>query len=439
MTDRPIDKDFGPEPEGPEELSAEAAAEPFGPPPVKGLTIPPNRLAGSDNCLNCGTGMQGPFCHYCGQPDKHFMRFFPVLVRDLITDLLDLDSRFFRTMKALLLQPGKLTRDFIDGQRFRYTPPLRLYIFSSIAFFFLAALLASSAVTVTSEDTVVQDAVETLRDGSATEEELREAREALDDIRPGLGDQVGDALARASEENAEDAEVAESAAEAASSAAEETATGDEDADNAGIYFKDDGNVVITGLEDDDDEININGEPWDPVTNPVIIPLVPQWVNDWVNDEIGESPQKGKEIEQNPNLIIDKMFDVLPATMFVLLPLSALILKFWYLFSGRYYIEHLILALHNHSFLFVVFLCTMLLDAYAGWREPGEQGWITDIVFWVTLVLYLWIPVYFLLSLKRVYQQGWFLTGAKYVVVGLSYIVLLTTAAAVAALTSFVLL
>ena len=45
--------------------------------PDPALTIKPNRLAGSDHCLNCGTELEGPFCHYCGQPDKRFQRVLP--------------------------------------------------------------------------------------------------------------------------------------------------------------------------------------------------------------------------------------------------------------------------------------------------------------------------------------------------------------------------
>ncbi|MGK2924072.1 MAG: DUF3667 domain-containing protein, partial [Lysobacterales bacterium] len=103
------------------------------PAPDRTLTLKAKRLAGNVRCLNCGTPLQGPFCHYCGQPDKNFLRFFPVLLRELLEDFLDFDSRFMRTMKPLLFKPGKLTRDYLDGHRFRYTPPLRLYIFSSIA------------------------------------------------------------------------------------------------------------------------------------------------------------------------------------------------------------------------------------------------------------------------------------------------------------------
>ena len=74
------------------------------------------------------------------------MRFFPALLREFLSDFLELDSRFVRTMKPLLFQPGRLTRDFLEGRRFRYTPPMRLYLFSSIAFFILAASLSVNAI-----------------------------------------------------------------------------------------------------------------------------------------------------------------------------------------------------------------------------------------------------------------------------------------------------
>ena len=92
-----------------------------------------------------------------------------------------------------------------------------------------------------------------------------------------------------------------------------------------------------------------------------IKWLPDWLNDRINDEIEGSPQKAEQINENPNLIIDKVFDILPATMFVLLPVVALIFKFWYLFAKRYYIEHLIFSLHNHAFLFVSLTLILLVN------------------------------------------------------------------------------
>ncbi len=354
------------------------------------LTIASNRLAGSANCMNCGTDLQGPFCHFCGQPDKNFLRFFPVLMRELLEDFLDFDSRFMRTLKPLLFRPGKLTRDYLDGKRFRYVPPLRLYIFSSIAFFFLAAILAGQSIQINTE-TTDDGEISSIQINTDEMEQLDEALEQLD---PDL------------------------AAEVKSGIEEEKQ--DED-------------------DHDHDHLQFNDKPWDRETNPLIIPFLPERINDWINDEIEESPQKGREIEANPNLITDKIFELLPATMFVLLPIVALLLKLWYLFAKKYYIEHLIFALHNHSFIFVVLLIIMLVSTYAGWRDPGELGGWTTAANAITAAFSVWVPVYMLVSLKRVYQQGWLLTVLKFSCIGISYVTLLLLATTFVALTSFVLL
>jgi hypothetical protein len=357
------------------------------------LTIPPRRLAGSAQCLNCGTTLQGPFCHYCGQPDRNFLRFFPVLLRELMEDFLDFDSRFMRTIKPLLFKPGKLTRDYLDGRRFRYTPPLRLYIFSSIACFFLVAILAGDAIVIDGGGDEADMVVTGIQLDGRDDQKVREALDRLD---PETARKVEDAIQQAQE-----------------------AGTDEGAN--------------------DDSINLNGEPWDRETNPFIIEWLPRWVNDWINDEIEQSPAKGREIEENPNLIKENVFDVLPAAMFVLLPIVALLLKFWYLFAKKYYIEHLIFALHTHSFLFMALLISLLLGWLAEWAEPAGSGRITATINWTLTAVAVWVPVYFLVSLKRVYQQGWGMTVAKYCLVGISYLVLLGLTTGFVALLSFVLL
>lgn len=366
-------------------------------PSNKGLTIDRKRLAGSINCLNCGTELQGPFCHYCGQPDKNLVRFFPALLRDMLEDFADFDSRFVRTLKPLLLKPGKLTRDYLDGRRFRYVPPLRLYIFSSLLLFFLLAMFATSALEFQVEpDGENGDVRVQLSDSDR--EELDQALQELDQVRPGLADEVSAQIEKAQQEP-------------------------------------------TALDAMPEEVAFdwNGKPWHPETNPVDFALMPAWATRLLNREIADSPKKGKAIERNPNLIMEKVLDVLPATMFVLLPLVALLLKFWYLFARRYYVEHLIFALHNHAFIFVIFIVLLLMSTLAEWREPSGSGTLTRTFEWVQLLLLLWIPTYMLISLKRVYQQGWWLTLAKYFAISISYLVILGLATAAVAVTAFILL
>jgi hypothetical protein len=360
-------------------------------------TIKPSRLRGSPSCLNCGTPLQGPFCHYCGQPDRNFLRFFPALLRELASDFLDFDSRFMRTMKPLLFHPGRLTRDFLAGRRYRYTPPLRLYLFASIVFFLFAALISNNVVEINKPQDGQPD--EAAGAGSRmSEEELAELDKALEVLPADLREQVR-----------------MHASESAPKAPEED-----------LGFQ------VNNLQ-------FNDQPWDRETNPLVVPFFPQSLDDWVNDEIAESPRKAEAINANPSVIIDQVFDLLPGTMFVLLPVVALIFKFWYLFARRYYIEHLVFALHNHAFIYVTLLLALLLglvgDALAarGWTRTGAA------VDWVDIALFVWIPLYLLVSLRTVYRQGWFLTLCKFALIGLSYLTLLGLVTSFVAVLGFLLL
>lgn len=357
------------------------------------LSLSPKKLAGSVNCLNCGTELRGPFCYFCGQPDRNFMRFFPVLLRDLMEDLFDLDSRFMRTMKPLLFKPGRLTRDYMEGRRFRYAPPMRLYIFSSIVFFLLAALMSSDAITIQAApgNNVSID----VADAPASKQQ--EVQDALDQLPADVRKKIDE---------------------------EKLVIADEK--KGGIGFK-------------SSDIQFNEKPWDRETNPVAIQWLPDWLNDRINDEIENSPQKAEQINANPNLIVDKVFDILPATMFILLPVVALIFKFWYLFAKRYYIEHLIFALHNHAFLFVSL--TLILLAEVGkslFAANGHQA-AAGAMNWAMIVIGAWIPLYLLISLRVAYRQNWLLTIGKFGLIGLSYVTLLAFVTFGVAIASFVLL
>jgi hypothetical protein len=360
--------------------------------PNPAFTLAPSRLSGSPRCLNCDIELEGPFCHFCGQPDRNFMRFFPVLLREFLEDFLDLDSRFARTLKPLLFHPGRLTRDYLDGRRFRYTPPMRLYLFSSIAFFLLAALLSANAID---PDNINFNSGSNVAIVADSEEEMQRVEEALEQLPPGIREQVELSMA-------------------------------EDAGDEENLFE-------------DGELQFNDEPWDRETNPLIIPFMPDRLNNWINDEIDRSPQKGEMIKENPNLFVDQVFEILPATVFVLLPVVALIFKFWYLFARRFYIEHLMLALHNHAFIFTCLILMLLLEVIEDWLGTRGYGYAKQAAAWLNIGFGVWIPLYLLVSLRTVYQQNWFLTLGKYVVIGLSYLTLLGLVTSFVAVLSFLLL
>jgi hypothetical protein len=101
----------------------------------------------SDNtCLNCGETVHGNYCSNCGQkfqPTKLPLRLY---LEDTVETLFNIDNRVFKTLKDLFIRPGKITKEYIEGHRATYLPPLRIYISISILYFFLALATESTQV-----------------------------------------------------------------------------------------------------------------------------------------------------------------------------------------------------------------------------------------------------------------------------------------------------
>ncbi len=95
-------------------------------------------------CENCSAALAGPFCSQCGQRHhEHPVHSFWHFLQEATEDMTHADSRLWLTLRALLFRPGSLTREFLDGHRVRYLPPVRLYLVVSLLFFFITGLATS--------------------------------------------------------------------------------------------------------------------------------------------------------------------------------------------------------------------------------------------------------------------------------------------------------
>jgi len=63
---------------------------------------------------------------------------------DLASETLYYDSRMWRTLQCLLLKPGFLSSEHVQGRRARYTPPVRLYLVASILAFLMVSAVVGS-------------------------------------------------------------------------------------------------------------------------------------------------------------------------------------------------------------------------------------------------------------------------------------------------------
>jgi hypothetical protein len=96
----------------------------------KSLTVTVHEL-----CGNCGATLMGPYCYNCGQHAHESARSISALSHDAWHIATHVDSRFWQTLYILLLNPGKLTKEYFAEKRARYLPPVRVYLVLSVLFF----------------------------------------------------------------------------------------------------------------------------------------------------------------------------------------------------------------------------------------------------------------------------------------------------------------
>ena len=101
--------------------------------------VHPRRIL-TENCLNCGEVLRGQHCSHCGQRAKVRVLSLGTLLRDLLGDITNFDSRIWRTLKPLAFSPGTLTVEYLRGRHTHYSPPFRMYLILSVAFFLLTTV-----------------------------------------------------------------------------------------------------------------------------------------------------------------------------------------------------------------------------------------------------------------------------------------------------------
>ena len=361
-------------------------------------------------CQNCGAPLLGPHCYRCGQPVTGLVRHFTSIIGDFFDTVLNIDARVFRTLWPLFSRPGYLSCEYFAGRRVRYVSPVRLFVFLSIVTFFIARLTLS----------VAGDAINFNDDSIANATTVTQVEAVRDK-----------ALAKLSRDRVESRDVPGVAAGLASAqqAVRDKAQRRIDELRAAAARGEPPPMpkpTITLFD--------NPKPWDATTNPLTIQWLPAFANRWINAQVAHASSNVSRMQQDPSLFKDAVLGAVPSTLFVLLPVFALMLKVLYLFKRRLYMEHLIVALHSHAFLCLTLLLVFLSMAL---RDVVGNGVPHTLLGWIEGLLFAWMPIYLLLMQKHVYRQGWTMTVLKYCVLGFSYVMLLSFGAVFTVLASLV--
>jgi hypothetical protein len=150
----------------------------------------------------------------------------------------------------------------------------------------------------------------------------------------------------------------------------------------------------------------------------------QWLETRIKEKIGEGGTRAQ-------LFVETLRSHIPTMMLACVPLFAFVLKLLYIRQRRYYVEHLVYALHIHTFAYVAVVVITLLAMAAQHLVPSVQQLL---IFLLSLIAVIQV----FLSIRRVYRQGWFMTMFKFLLGGAVYFVVLIFAVAVTAFVTLVL-
>lgn len=333
------------------------------------------------DCLNCGTIVQGRFCQACGQENIVPHETFGHMVKHFLYDITHFDSKFFDSMKFLLLRPGFLPSEYIKGKRASYLNPVKKYVFTSAIFFLIFFTL-----------TKTERAVNFDLDKPLTKEErlvyIKKVEQKI-------------------------------AANPANTKWTE----------ALLLLKDTGRVVVekdlVKYWDDFNYISIGSrsytsqEEYDSVQQALPAGKKDNWFQGLIQKKnLALRKKYINEPEKGFTAISDSFLHRLPYMLFVSLPLFALVLKLLYIRNKKYYYaDHAIFSIYHYIFTFILFLVLFGMDKLTDIPGLGFLDFILALLF-------LSGGVYLYVSMKKFYRQGHGKTFLKFLLLNISGVIIL---------------
>jgi hypothetical protein len=354
-----------------------------------------------NNCLNCGTILEGKFCHHCGQENLQIKESFGHMMTHAIADYFHFDHQFFHTLRPLLLKPGKLTNEYMAGRRVQYLHPVKMYIFISIVYFLLlfsGGHEAAKTANVTS-DKLTKEEADSLKNvvgnipilTNAQKDAIKEKVDNKIDTSKKFSDQVKELHAVEADTiiKGKDTTINKKV----------NLMSDEEAQNDVLDMMDNGSTTkryktyeeYLAAQEKLPEAQRDG-----------------FVERYLRKKQIAWRADGKE---GKKAVIEGIKHNIPKMMFVLLPLFALILKITFYKNKKFYVEHLIFSFHFHCFLFLFLAIIMIISRVI----PGD--WDED---WLNMFAFVVIVWYIYRSLRVVYDRSRLRTITKMIGMWFSY-------------------
>jgi Protein of unknown function (DUF3667) len=320
------------------------------------------------------------FCTRCGQENLEPKESVGHLIRHFFEDITHFDGKFFVTVKDLIVRPGFLTREYVAGRRMSYLNPIRMYIFIS-AVFFVVLFSGKEEKAAHEEDNV--HSVNLYRQGVA--DSLRSVKT--------------DSLHRSFN----------SAMAARLDTTEKVKPHDE---SVNLAMSDAGKVVIDMTENKYNTVR----EYDSVQRSLPDSARDKGFMHWLlRNNVRQKEKHGGRSKMHVE--VDVHHDI-PKIMFVVLPLFAVYVGWFYSRKKYYYVNHAIFTVHYHCFIFLLFLVLLGLDKLI----PGD--WTSIILSTLSLILAF---IYLVAALHGMYRQSFWLSLGKAIALSVLYFITISLA------------
>lgn len=347
-----------------------------------------------NDCLNCGSELQGKYCHSCGQENLQIKESFGHMITHAVSDYFHFDHQFFHTLKPLLFSPGKLTNEYMAGRRVQYLHPVKMYIFISLVYFLV--LFSSKNREVIQID----------GGKPGDKKELAKRKKARESVAKSIK---------------ENSALSQEQKKRALVAIEQFETKKRKDGTIDTIYKGDGDMFLTTSKDTSYEQYLTAQQKLPPAKRD--GFLQRYYNKkaiaWNNRGGTNSKEMiGEAVKHNT-----------PKLMFFLLPMFALMLKMTFYKNKKFYVEHLIFSFHLHCFLFLFLTLVMLIGlAVPDKWDNIEEGLQTFATISVLLYLYLSLKAVYKRSVWRTITKMFGLMMSYLTVFGISFVILVIISA-----------
>lgn len=303
------------------------------------------------------------------------------MVQHFLYDITHFDSKFFDSMKYLLLKPGFLPQEYISGKRASYLNPVKKYVFTSAIFFivFFSVFRAGDTIKINVDQPISkEDRAAYIKKGKeklqkdSTDVKWKAALRLLEDSTRKLTQQDM------------------------------------------VEYWDDFNFVNISNQSYHDR-----HEYDSVQQNLPSDKRDGWFLRMLQHKNLELKAKFKnDPRSGANKMMETFLHKLPYMLFVSLPLFALLLKLLYIRRKKFYFaDHGIFTIYHYIFSFF-----LLLFVFGCGELADLTGW--GIFEFLAAILFLSGGVYLFISMRRFYGQGFFKTLIKFILLNMGAVVVL---------------